>query len=84
MPSRLLRAARRYLDPLSLWCLIAVAVHTVSDYLRNGATAWIEGWKRIAVPGDYGNVNSYMWVPILGPLLGAASSLRHVRQMPDT
>jgi glycerol uptake facilitator protein len=34
--------------------------------------AWIEGWKRIAVPGDYGNVNSYMWIPILGPLLGAA------------
>jgi ribonuclease HI len=25
---------------------ITVAVHTVSDYLRNGATAWIEGWKK--------------------------------------
>jgi ribonuclease HI len=25
---------------------IAVAVHTGSDYLRNGATRWIEGWKR--------------------------------------
>jgi ribonuclease HI len=24
----------------------SVAVHTVSDYLRNGATAWIEGWKK--------------------------------------
>jgi ribonuclease HI len=24
----------------------AVAVHTGSDYLRNGATGWIEGWKR--------------------------------------
>ncbi len=34
--------------------------------------AWVEGWKRIAVPGDYGNINSYMWIPILGPLLGAA------------
>jgi glycerol uptake facilitator protein len=34
--------------------------------------AWIEGWKSIAVPGKYGNVNSYMWIPILGPLVGAA------------
>jgi glycerol uptake facilitator protein len=32
--------------------------------------AWIEGWKSIAVPGDYGNVNSYMWIPIVGPLIG--------------
>jgi glycerol uptake facilitator protein len=32
--------------------------------------AWIQGWGEIAVPGDYGNVNSYMWVPILGPLVG--------------
>jgi glycerol uptake facilitator protein len=31
---------------------------------------WIEGWKEIAVPGDYGNVNSYMWIPIAGPLVG--------------
>lgn len=33
---------------------------------------WIYGWKEIAVPGDYGNVNSYMWIPIVGPLAGAA------------
>jgi len=32
--------------------------------------AWIQGWGDIAVPGDYGNVNSYMWIPILAPLLG--------------
>jgi ribonuclease HI len=25
---------------------IAAAVHTLSDYLRNGAAGWIEGWKR--------------------------------------
>jgi glycerol uptake facilitator protein len=31
---------------------------------------WIEGWKTLAVPGDYGNVNSYMWIPIVGPLVG--------------
>jgi glycerol uptake facilitator protein len=32
--------------------------------------AWIQGWGDIAVPGDYGNVNSYMWIPIVAPLLG--------------
>jgi glycerol uptake facilitator protein len=32
--------------------------------------AWIEGWGKIAVPGDYGNVNSYMWIPIVGPFVG--------------
>jgi glycerol uptake facilitator protein len=31
---------------------------------------WIEGWKTLAVPGDYGNVNSYMWIPIVGPMIG--------------
>jgi glycerol uptake facilitator protein len=34
--------------------------------------AWIAGWKKIAFPGDYGNVNDYFWIPILGPLVGAA------------
>jgi glycerol uptake facilitator protein len=33
--------------------------------------AWIEGWKKIAMPGDYGNVNTYVWIPILGPVVGA-------------
>jgi glycerol uptake facilitator protein len=33
--------------------------------------AWVEGWKRIAIPGDYGNVNTYLWIPILGPVVGA-------------
>jgi glycerol uptake facilitator protein len=34
--------------------------------------ALIAGWGKVAVPGDYGNVNGYMWVPIVGPLVGAA------------
>jgi glycerol uptake facilitator protein len=34
--------------------------------------AWIEGWKSIAIPGDYGNVNFFMWVPIVGPMIGGA------------
>jgi glycerol uptake facilitator protein len=34
--------------------------------------AWITGWKSVAFPGDYGNVNTYFWIPIVGPLVGAA------------
>jgi glycerol uptake facilitator protein len=34
--------------------------------------AWIQGWGENAVPGNYGNVNSYMWIPIVGPLVGGA------------
>jgi glycerol uptake facilitator protein len=33
--------------------------------------ALIAGWGKIAFPGDYGNVNTYFWIPIVGPLLGA-------------
>jgi len=32
--------------------------------------AFFEGWKEVAIPGDYGKVNSYMWIPIVGPLVG--------------
>jgi glycerol uptake facilitator protein len=34
--------------------------------------AWAQGWGKIAIPGDYGNVNTYFWIPIVGPLVGAA------------
>jgi glycerol uptake facilitator protein len=33
--------------------------------------AWIAGWKEIAMPGNYGNVNTYFWIPIIGPVVGA-------------
>jgi glycerol uptake facilitator protein len=33
--------------------------------------AGIAGWGKVAFPGDYGNVNTYFWIPIIGPLLGA-------------
>jgi glycerol uptake facilitator protein len=32
--------------------------------------AWIAGWGKVAIPGDYGNVDTYFWIPIIGPLLG--------------
>lgn len=34
--------------------------------------AWIAGWGKLALPGDYGNINTYFWIPIVGPLIGGA------------
>jgi glycerol uptake facilitator protein len=34
--------------------------------------ALIAGWGKIAMPGDYGNVNTYFWIPIVGPFVGGA------------
>jgi glycerol uptake facilitator protein len=33
--------------------------------------AWIAGWGKVAMPGDYVNISGYFWIPIVGPLLGA-------------
>ena len=32
--------------------------------------AWIAGWGEVAMPGNYGNVNGYFWIPIVGPFVG--------------
>jgi glycerol uptake facilitator len=32
--------------------------------------AWIAGWGKVAIPGNYGNVDGYLWIPIIGPFLG--------------
>jgi glycerol uptake facilitator protein len=34
--------------------------------------AWIAGWGKVAMPGDYVNISGYFWVPIVGPLIGGA------------
>jgi glycerol uptake facilitator protein len=32
--------------------------------------AWIAGWGKVAMPGNYGNVDSFFWIPIVGPFIG--------------
>ena len=32
--------------------------------------AWLAGWGKVAMPGDYGNVSAYFWIPIVGPMIG--------------
>jgi glycerol uptake facilitator protein len=32
--------------------------------------AWVAGWGRIAMPGDYPNIQTYLWIPIVGPFIG--------------
>jgi glycerol uptake facilitator protein len=32
--------------------------------------AWVAGWGKVAMPGDYGNISGYFWIPIIGPFLG--------------
>jgi glycerol uptake facilitator protein len=34
--------------------------------------AWIAGWGKVAMPGDYARISGYFWVPIVGPLIGGA------------
>ena len=35
--------------------------------------AWIAGWGKLALPGNYGSgISGYFWIPIVAPLVGAA------------
>jgi glycerol uptake facilitator protein len=33
--------------------------------------AWFAGWDGVALPGNYGDVNWYWWLPIVAPIVGA-------------
>jgi len=56
--------------------------------------AWAAGWGKIAMPGDYGNVNQYFWIPIVAPIVGGIIGailydvfIHHVltsREVPET
>src|ERR671921_112056 len=32
--------------------------------------AWLSGWGKVAFPGNYGNISGYLWIPIVGPIVG--------------
>jgi glycerol uptake facilitator protein len=32
--------------------------------------AWAAGWGKVAMPGNYGNISAYFWIPIVGPIVG--------------
>ena len=55
---------------LSIGANAGYAINPARD-LGPRLLAWVEGWGKVAVPGDYGNVNTYLWIPILGPFVGA-------------
>ncbi|MGZ4327462.1 MAG: MIP/aquaporin family protein [Solirubrobacteraceae bacterium] len=46
--------------------------------------AWIAGWGKIAIPGNYGNVNSYLWIPIVGPFVGGLVAAPSFTTSPST
>ena len=43
--------------------------------------AWIAGWGKVAMPGDYVNISGYFWVPIVGPLIGGGDSVGLLRRV---
>jgi glycerol uptake facilitator protein len=34
--------------------------------------ALLAGWGKVALPGDYGNISAFFWIPIVGPMVGGA------------
>nr|WP_246852241.1 MIP family channel protein [Patulibacter sp. SYSU D01012] len=74
-------AVRASLGPVLIGLIvvaIGVSLGANAGYAINPARdlgprllAWVAGWGSVAMPGDYGNVNGYLWVPIVGPIVGA-------------
>lgn len=78
---RLNPAVRASLGPMLIGLIvvaIGVSMGANAGYAINPARdlgprllAWVAGWKELAMPGNYGNVDAYLWIPIVGPILGA-------------
>ena len=56
---------------ISFGALSGYAINPARDFGPR-AFAAIAGYDKIALPGDYGNVNTYFWIPIVGPLVGGS------------
>jgi len=56
---------------LSFGANAGYAINPARDF---GPRMWalFAGWKSVAFPGNYGNIDGYFWIPIIGPLIGAA------------
>jgi glycerol uptake facilitator protein len=54
---------------LSFGANAGYAINPARDF---GPRLWADiiGYGKVALPGDYGNINTYFWIPIIGPLLG--------------
>jgi glycerol uptake facilitator protein len=73
------------LAPLLIGFIIAVigcSYGTNAGYALNPARelgprvfAWLEGWGKLALPGDYGQTTIYWWIPVFIPLFGAVAGI---------
>ena len=73
------------LAPLLIGFIIAVigcSYGTNAGYALNPARelgprvfAWLEGWGKLALPGDYGQTTNYWWIPVFIPLFGAVAGI---------
>ncbi|MGC2676510.1 MAG: MIP/aquaporin family protein, partial [Mycobacterium sp.] len=73
------------LAPLLIGFIIAVigcSYGTNAGYALNPARelgprlfAWLEGWGKLALPGNYGQTTNYWWIPVFVPLFGAVAGI---------
>jgi glycerol uptake facilitator protein len=73
------------LAPLLIGFVIAVigcSYGTNAGYALNPARelgprvfAWLAGWGKLALPGDYGQTTNYWWIPVFIPLFGAVAGI---------
>ena len=73
------------LAPLLIGFIIAVigcSYGTNAGYALNPARelgprvfAWLEGWGKLALPGNYGQTTNYWWIPVFIPLFGAVAGI---------